>query len=200
MYRLLAGSEFRAAIPWQSTHLFWADERCVPPDHAESNYGQARQLFIESVPLPASNVHRIMGELQQEEAVREYVGQLRLFAEEDGEWPRFDLTLLGMGEDGHTASLFPGPISDAELTAPVMAAEADYGGRPADRITLTPRAFNLSEEVLFLVSGKGKALTLSAMMNGPLDRERWPVHRIKPESGSVTWFLDEEAATELKHA
>jgi 6-phosphogluconolactonase len=197
---MLAGSEFREAIPWQSTHLFWADERCVPPDHAESNYGRARQLFIERVPLPASNVHRIMGELPQEEAVREYVGQLRLFAENDDEWPRFDLTLLGMGDDGHTASLFPGLISDLELTEPVMAAEADYGGRPADRITLTPRAFNLSEEVLFLVSGRGKAPAISAMMNGPLDRERWPVHRIKPESGSVTWFLDEEAATELKHA
>jgi 6-phosphogluconolactonase len=199
MYRLLAEDGYREAVPWRNTHIFWADERCVPPHHAESNYGQARRLFIEEVALPDSNVHRIKGELPGEEAVRDYARQLRLIANENVEWPRFDLTLLGMGDDGHTASLFPGSPSDTELSEPVMPAEAEYGGRPAKRITLTPRILNLSEKVLFLVSGKSKASTLARVLTGPLDEKRWPVQRIKPDTGSITWFVSEEAATELEH-
>lgn len=198
-YRLLAGQEFREVIPWENTHLFWADERSVAPHHAESNFGQAHQLFIEHVPLPASNVHRIKGELPQEEAVLDYARSLQLLANDDEEWPRFDLAMLGLGGDGHTASLFPGPIGEAEMIEAVISAQADYEGRPADRITLTPRILNLSEEILFLVTGKEKASILSMMMSGPVDKERWPVHRIRPESGTMSWFLDEEAATELKN-
>lgn len=198
-YGLLAGQEFREAIPWRDTHLFWADERCVLPSHAESNYGQARQLFIKHVPVRPSNVHRIKGELTQAEAVKDYAHRLRLLADEADQWPRFDVAMLGLGGDGHTASLFPGLTSLAEETEPVIPATAEYGGRPANRITLTPRILSLSREILFLVTGKAKASILSAMLKGPVDEERWPVHRIKPESGSMIWFLDEEAASELKY-
>jgi 6-phosphogluconolactonase len=196
-YRLLAGKEFHETVPWSNVHLFWADERCVPPGHVESNFGQARRLFLERVPLPTQNAHRIKGELVQEEAVHDYVSQLRQFAEDGDEWPSFDLTLLGLGGDGHTASLFPGAIGRSEALEPVVAARANHEGRPAARITLTPRIFNMSEEILFLVAGAGKASIISAMLNGPHDEEHWPVHRIRPESGALIWYLDEEAAAEL---
>lgn len=200
LYRLLAGAEFQESFPWQQTHIFWADERCVPPDHADSNYGQAKELFIDDVPVLSTGVHRIKGELSQKEAVQDYSRRLRQFADGESEWPRVDMTILGMGEDGHTASLFPGAPGNAELKNPVMATAADYQGRPARRITLTPRLFNLSKEILIMVAGRSKASTLTKVVRGPMDQKLWPIQRIRPESGSITWFVDEEAAMELEHA
>ncbi len=116
-FQLLA-TEFRERVDWSHVHIFWGDERCVPVSDPESSYGQARDLLLRHVPIPESNVHRIEGELSPAEAARDYSMVLQKFASPPLEWPRFDLVFLGMGEDGHTASLFPG--SPIEVTEPVL--------------------------------------------------------------------------------
>lgn len=202
MYRLLAESPYATAVPWANTHLFWGDERLVPPDDEGSNYGQASAALLVQVPIPAANIHRARGELALEAAVDEYAVQLRKFAAAQSpasatSWPRFDLVLLGLGSDGHTASLFPGQASDEWETKPVVGATADYGGRPAHRLTLTPPVFNDARHVLFLVTGADKAAAVAATLNGAPDPARWPAQRIRPAAGRVTWLLDEAAAASL---
>jgi 6-phosphogluconolactonase len=142
LFQLLARQPYQTAVPWAHTHLFWADERCVPPDHEESNYGQARRLLLDHVPLPPDNIHRIKGELEAAAAAADYRQQLQALAQPPRAWPRLDLALLGLGDDGHTACLFPGPIPAEEKTLPVTAVTADCQGRPANRVTLTPLLLN----------------------------------------------------------
>ncbi len=202
MYRLLAEPPYATAVPWANTHLFWGDERLVPPDDEESNYGQASAALLAQVPIPAANIHRARGELALEAAVEEYTAQLREFAAAQSSssatnWPRFDLVLLGLGSDGHTASLFPGQASDEWGTRPVVGATADYGGRPAHRLTLTPPVFNDARHILFLVTGADKAAAVAATLNDAPDPVRWPAQQIRPAAGQVTWLLDAAAATSL---
>ena len=143
------------------------------------------------------------GELPPRQAAADYARQLRQFASQHARsaqpeaWPRLDLAILGLGSDGHTASLFPGPIDPAELTAPVRAVRADYGDRPAERITLTPLVFNAARNVWFLVAGVNKAQAVAAVLTGDPAPERWPAQRIRPALGQVVWFLDESAASEI---
>ena len=198
LYALLADLPYLEKVPWEQTFFFWGDERCVPPDHEGSNYYQARRSFLERVPAPAENVYRIRGELPPQEAAHEYAQRLRQCARPSGGlWPRFDLVLLGMGADGHTASLFPGPITGAELTAPALAVTAHYEGRPAHRVSLTPVVFNAARQIMFLVSGETKAAALFDALNAPDDPERVPTQRIRPLAGQTTWFVDREAAERL---
>lgn len=202
LYRLLAQAPYDSAVPWAKIHVFWGDERLVPPDDEDSNYGQASADLLRHVPIPATNIYRARGELATEAAVADYISQLGNFAATDESdpgalWPRFDLVLLGLGSDGHTASLFPGAASDEWATKPVVAATADYGGRPAQRLTLTPLVINDAHHVLFLVTGADKAAAVAATLNGPADPDRLPAQRIRPRAGQVTWLLDEVAAAGL---
>jgi 6-phosphogluconolactonase len=202
LYRLLAEPPYATAIPWAETHLFWGDERLVPPNEEGSNYGQASADLLSHVPIPATNIHRVRGELDAEAAVEDYTAQLSQFAaanqaDATALWPRFDLVLLGLGSDGHTASLFPGAASDDWESRPVVAATADYDGRPAQRLTLTPLVINEARNVLFLVTGADKAAAVAATMNGAADTTRWPGQRIRPHHGEVTWLLDSTAAARL---
>ena len=197
LFNLLAQSPFRDQLPWGGMHFFWADERCVPPDHPESNYGQAQRALFDRVPLPPGNLHRVQGELEPVRAAQEYVRQLREFAGGDHAWPRFDCVLLGMGADGHTASLFPNVTNPAQQTSPAIAVTASYQGRPAQRVTLTPLVFNSAEQVLFLVSGQEKADALAAVLSSSYDPLRWPAQRIHPPEGTVTWIVDGAAAQRL---
>lgn len=184
-------------LPWEQTHVFWGDERLVPPDDPGSNYGQAKAVLLDCVPIPPENIHRMKGELAPDTAVADYTAQLRQFT--PGQlWPRFDLVLLGMGSDGHTASLFPGPVSEAERTQPVIAVTAHYDGRPAQRITLTPLVFNDAAHILFLVTGADKTDALTAVLQNPPQPEKYPVQRIQPRDGSLTWFIDNAASSNLK--
>ena len=201
LFELLAYPEYAEQISWPHTHLFWGDERCVPPDQDGSSYKQAYDAFLNKVPLPAENVHRVRGELTPEDAAEDYAKQLRDFVEKPGSaenraglWPLFDLVLLGMGNDGHTASLFPGPITERERTAPTLPVTAHYGDRPANRVSLTPLVFNAARNIFFLATGASKAETLKAVLDGPPDLERFPAQRIQPTEGEVTWFVDQEAA------
>lgn len=197
LYRLLASSPLREATPWAQIHLFWGDERAVPPDDPGSNYGQATGALLRHVPVPAESIHRIPGELSPEAAAAAYKEDLATFQSlydpaAACPWPRFDVVLLGLGSDGHTASLFPG--SPVDVSEPVIAVTADYEGRPAERITLTPAAFNTARHVDFLVTGAGKAEAVARTLRGEDDPESLPGQRIRPAAGRVTWWLDEAAA------
>lgn len=197
MFRLLASPPYIADIPWPQTHVFWADERLVPPDDPGSNYYHAHKLLLRHVPLPAANIHRPHSEEPATIAVAGYAAQLAQFGQDEAApWPRLDLVLLGLGSDGHTASLFPG--SPVAATAPVRAAEADYDGRPAQRLTLTPPVLNDARQIAFLVTGASKAEAVAATLHGDADWLNHPAQRVRPRDGQVVWLLDEAAAAKLR--
>jgi 6-phosphogluconolactonase len=193
LYRWLAEDACRDHISWDKVHLFWGDERCVPPDDPGSNYRLAHETLIARVPIPDSNVHRIPAELEPEAAARAYAEVLRGFF--GGPWPHFDLVLLGLGSDGHVASLFPGSPALHETARPVVAVTAQYEDRPARRVTLTLPAINAARHVLFLVSGETKAGILQAVLEGPAGQ--FPAQQVHPTAGRLTWLLDAGAASRL---
>ncbi len=171
LYTLLASAPFRDRIPWARAHLFWGDERCVPPEHPESNYGLARRTLLDHVPIPPEQVHRILGERAPEEAALAYEATLRHFFPGESE-PRFDLVLLGLGEDGHTASLFPGTSALWQRDRWTVA--LDGGPGRGWRVSLTPGAINGARKVLFLVSGRTKARSLKQVLQAHVDPDAFP--------------------------
>ncbi len=190
-YRLLARAPYRGQIPWPHVHLFWGDERCVPPDQPGSNYRMAQEILIAAVPIPPDNVHRMRGELAPDAAAKAYVRELQDYF--CGPRARFDLVLLGLGRDGHTASLFPGSAALDETERLAVAVTADYGDRPAQRVTLTPPAINAARHVWFLVTGADKAEIVQQVLEGA--GEDLPARRIQPTAGRLTWLLDAGAAS-----
>ena len=197
LYRLLAEPPFGEAIDWRRVHLFWGDERFVPPDHPDSNYRLAREAFISRVPIPAANVHPIPTEGGDPEATAaQYEETLRhFFATPEGEMPHFDLILLGMGAEGHTASLFPGSPALDEHDRLVVATYIPKLG--AWRLTLTPPVLRCARHVLFLVSGLDKASALREVLEGPYDPRRLPAQVARPDKGDLTWLADGAAASLL---
>jgi 6-phosphogluconolactonase len=194
LYRLLAEQPYRGQVPWHGVYLFWGDERCVPPGDPGSNHRLAEEAMIRHVPIPADNVYRIRGELSPAAAARNYDKVLQDFF--CGPRPRFDLVLLGLGSDGHTASLFPGSSALAETERLAVAVEAHYQDRPAHRVTLTLPAINTARHVLFLVSGSAKAEIVRAVLENP---EEWlPAQQVRPGAGQLTWLLDALAASSLR--
>ena len=194
LFQLLA-TEFHDEVAWEDVHVFWGDERCVPPEDPGSSYGQARQILLSRVRTLESNIHRVLGELGPVDAARDYAATLRAFASPLLGWPRFDLVYLGMGEDGHTASLFPGSLTN--VTEPVIPVTAHYQDRPANRVTLTPRVLNSARLVVFMVAGETKAETLAQVLGGRYNPEQYPAQRIQPEDGRLIWLVDEAAAAHL---
>jgi len=187
-YRRLGTDALVSGVMWSRVQVLWGDERCVPPDHAESNYRMARETLLARVPVPAANVHRIHGEDDPATAAAAYEATLRTLA-------RIDLVLLGLGEDGHTASLFPGGAAVHEHTRWVMAARATAASMW--RITLTPAVINAAAEVLFLVSGGAKANILRRVLEGPRRPQELPAQAIAPSNGRLRWCVDAAAAAEL---
>jgi len=187
-YRRLGTDALVSGVMWSRVQVLWGDERCVPPDHAESNYRMARETLLERVPVPAANVHRIHGEDDPATAAAAYEATLRALA-------RIDLVLLGLGDDGHTASLFPGSAAIQEQTRWVMAAHAPAASMW--RVTLTPAVINAAAEVLFLVSGGAKAGILRRVLEGPRRPQELPAQAIVPSNGRVRWCVDAAAAAEL---
>jgi 6-phosphogluconolactonase len=194
LFEQLATPAYASQIDWQRSHVLWGDERLVPPDDSGSNYKLAWHTLLAHVPIPPQNIHRAKGELDPETAVADYTRQLQQLALPGQTLPTLDLALMGLGSDGHTASLFPGPIPAAEQTQPVIAVTADYNGRPAGRISLTPLVFNAARHILFLVTGAKKAAALAAVLNHQDSPETWPAQRIQPTNGTITWLVDEAAA------
>ena len=184
MYEALARDPDR--VPWKHVHLFWGDERAVPPDHKDSNYGMARDALVARVPIPPDQVHRMRGELPPDEAARQYERELM---------GTFDLMLLGLGEDAHIASIFPGsPVLD-ERTRKTAAPWAPHLN--AYRITLTPPALLDARHIVMLVSGDKKADAVKAAIELPLDPRRWPVQLLREAGERVEWLIDRAAAQAL---
>ena len=197
VYRLLAGDDYRDRIDWKSTQVFWGDERCVPPDDLGSNYGQAKSVLLDYVAIPTAQIWRIKGELAPEEAAADYREQLAGLGSAERPWPVLDLALMGLGADGHTASLFPGAPNPDEERLAAIPVTANYAGRPAKRVSLTPPVFNSARNVLFLVSGANKAPAVAAVLDPDADSDQLPAARIMPEKGTLLYFVDELAASRL---
>ena len=200
LYTLLAGDPYRARVDWPRVHVFWSDERCVPPDDAASNYRLARESLLDHVAVPAVNIHRIKGEREPAMAAAAYELELRRFFEAESPAStvagcRFDLMLLGMGGDGHTASLFPGTAAIHEKTRWVVAHHVEAVS--AWRVTCTPVVINSASEIVFLVCGQDKARMLRRVIQGPYDPDAVPAQVVAPEGGELYWLIDAEAAMQL---
>ena len=194
---LLAQRPYRDALAWDRIHFAWGDERCVPPDDAQSNYRMAHEALLAQVPPPASNIHRMPAENPDHEAAAaEYAATLTaLFNLAGGDLPRFDLIHLGLGTEGHTASLFPGSPALAERTRFVAAPWVEK--LDAHRITLTPPVLNAAREVQFLAAGAEKAAIIHAILHAPHDPNELPVQIVAPTDGRLVWLLDQAAASNL---
>jgi 6-phosphogluconolactonase len=187
LYSLLAdpSHSFGSTIDWTRVHVFWGDERQVPPDHAESNFGMAHRALLAHVPIPADQIHRIRGELADAaEAANEY--QMTLSG-------LLDVALLGLGADGHIASIFPGsPLLIPDRLNRVAAVRVEH--LHAWRITLTPSALLDARALVVLVSGADKAAAVRAALNGPDDVRKWPAQLLRVAGDRVEWFIDSAAA------
>jgi 6-phosphogluconolactonase len=196
-YALLAAPPLRDAVDWGRVRFFFGDERCVPPDDDQSNYKMARTALLEPLGIAASSVFRMHGEDDPATAAAAYADVLRAELEADDEGvPAFDLVMLGMGPDGHTASLFPGsdPLEDDDLLvrAPYVAKFASY------RITLTPKAINAAHEVAVATAGPTKTDALAAVLLGSSEPRDVPSRILRPRTGKLTWLVDEAAAAKLR--
>jgi len=192
-YELLAQEPRSLDLSWSDVYVYFGDERCVPPDDEQSNYRMARKAFLDAVPIPPHNIHRMRGEIDPGQAANEYASILRTDLAEP---PRFDLVLLGLGPDGHTASLFPGTPPDTDDGALVRAVYAQ--SQMMWRITITPRVINLARTVAFQVEGSEKADVFAKVYQGPIDPTTYPAQIVHPSSGRLIWMADDLAAGLIK--
>lgn len=194
LYGLLATEPYRSQIVWEKVEIFWSDERCVPPDDAESNYRLAQEVMLSQLTLSPNQIHRMPAdEADREVAAEKYSQEMqRVFGET---LPRFDLIQLGMGPEGHTASLFPHQPSLHEqqrLTIPVTVPKP-----PPPRLTFTPPVLNAARHILFLVTGSEKADAVQAVLEGNYQPDEYPAQIVQPSQGEVTWMFDRDAAAKL---
>lgn len=198
LYEVLAEPSFYPRVEWHKVEFFWGDERTVPPNHAESNYRMAAKALLNRLAVSKTQTHRMPAERRDlEGAAREYQTDIArvLGVNPDGNPPRFDLVLLGMGADGHIASLFP--YTEA-LREPARWVIANYVPQlNSHRLTLTTRIINRARHILFLIAGRDKAAPLAEVLEGPRDPDRLPAQFIRPVNGDVTWLVDELAANQL---
>ncbi|MBI4301510.1 MAG: 6-phosphogluconolactonase [Chloroflexi bacterium] len=189
----LLATTYSNLVPWSKIHFFWGDERCVPPDHPESNFGTALQTLISKVPIPSQNIHRIFGELEPSKAADAYEKDLRDFFFSNSERSYLlDLILLGIGRDGHTASLFPGDSVLQEQERWVAVVSAPSGVTPQWRITLTLPTINAASRAFFLVSGKEKQPLVHYILERRPNASSFPAALVAAKNG-VTWFVDQAA-------
>lgn len=193
LYQLLAGDEYKPKFDWKSVHLYWGDERCLPPDHPENNYRSAFEHLVDRLPIHEGNIYRMPGELDSETGALEY--ERLLYRSFSCKTPVFDLILLGVGEDGHVASLFPGDPALSERKRWVLPVHHDKPPQPlVDRLTLTYPVLNFARNIIFIVSGERKAQILWRIL---VEREQLPAALVKPVNGQVVWMLDEGAVSAL---
>jgi 6-phosphogluconolactonase len=195
LYGLLATEPYRSQINWERVEIFWSDERCVPPDDAESNYHLAQEVMFSKLTLSASQIHRMPADEADRDAAAEKYSQemQRVFGDA---LPRCDLIQLGMGPEGHTASLFPHQSSLHEQLRPVIAVTVPKP--PPPRLTFTPPVLNAARHILFLVTGGEKADAIQAVLEGDYHPDEYPAQIVQPPQGEVTWMLDSTAAAKLK--
>jgi 6-phosphogluconolactonase len=198
IFKLLAHDHATGAnlLPWDQVQIFFGDERHVPPDHPDSNHRMANETLLSQVPIPAGNIHRIEGELDAADAAARYEARLRLiFQIPEKDTPRFDLVLLGMGSDGHTASLFAGSAGLGEMSSLVCANWVEkFQGH---RITFTFPLINAAAAVLFIAGGADKTTMLRNILHGDPAGQTYPAQAVRPVNGRLTWLIDEAAAGQL---
>ena len=205
MHTLLAAAPYAESIDWSKVFIFFGDERCVPPDHPDSNYRMALETLLSKVAIPTENIYRMHAEDEPQEAAEAYNSDLQKFfglAEAGGpspeSFPRLDLIFLGMGPDGHTASLFPGTAALEERSKAVT---ANYIPKlDANRITLTAPTINQAAHIVFLIEGESKASALYEVLEGEYQPQVYPSQLIRPTQGQLTFLLDSAAAANLKEA
>jgi 6-phosphogluconolactonase len=193
MYEILAGPPFRDQIRWQAIHVFWGDERCVPADDPRSNFRMARENLLDRVALPSENIHPIHGDLPPKDAAKNYELELRAFF--SGQIPTFDLILLGLGDNAHTASLFPNTSVLSETKRWVS--EVYIEELQMYRITLTALQINTARQVVFLVSGSDKAVALQKVLEGTYQPQDYPAQLINPNGAHPIWLVDKAASHKL---
>ena len=196
LHQLLAEEPHLSRLPWDKTHIFWVDERCLPMTHPDSNFGAAKKDLLDRVPMGPAQVHPMPGWGPPEQGAVTYEKELKAFFQRDeGRVPCLDLIFLGLGQDGHTASLFPGDASLKEEEKWVLRVT---GGRPwVDRLTMTFPVLNLARRIVFLAAGKGKAQVLKTVLENP--KAQLPAQKVQPCKGSLTWLVDHEAALLLSN-
>ncbi len=196
LYTLLASEPYRDQINWALVEIFWSDERCVAPDSEDSNYHLAEEVLLSKVPIPANQIHRMPADATDRDAAAlAYTEEIRRVFGTDG-IPSFDLLQLGLGPEGHTASLFPHQASLKELRRLVM--PVDVPKPPPPRLTFTPPLLNAAAHILFLVTGQDKADAVQAILEGENNPDEYPAQIIRPSRGEVTWMLDAAAASKLR--
>lgn len=195
MGQILASSPYSETVAWRDAEFFWGDERWVPLDSPESNAGEALRTYLQQVPVPGEQIHPYATTSSTPEASAEQMAaEIATYGE--AETTRFNLILLGMGDDGHTASLFPGTAAIHESDRLVVSHRVEK--LDATRLTFTPVLINAAHKVVFLVGGEGKAEMLHKVLDGPVDVDSYPSQVVRPASGTLTWLIDEAAAAQLE--
>jgi 6-phosphogluconolactonase len=187
----ILSENFAASVPWQFIHVFWGDERCVPPDNKESNFGMANKRLLSKIKIPSENIHRVRGEDDPEKEAIRYSEEISAFTAKRDDLPLFDLIILGLGEDGHTASIFPGHtvLFDSWKICEV----AFHPVTKQKRITLTGRVINNAENVSFLITGEKKAEVIGKLFKKTSTVHDYPASHVNPVHGRLNWFLDKDA-------
>ncbi|MDG1573486.1 6-phosphogluconolactonase [Robiginitalea sp. M366] len=188
-------AHFREQLPWDALHWYWGDERCVPPDHPESNYGMTARHLLEPLGIAPDRVHRVHGEARPDDEAPRYAGVLEALLPQAHEMPQFDLVILGMGDDGHTASVFPHQMGLWDAPEGCVVATHPESGQK--RISLTGPWINNARRVVFLVTGASKAEMVREVLEGPEAAKHYPAARVSPTDGKLLWLLDAEAAAGL---
>jgi 6-phosphogluconolactonase len=196
LYELLASAPYRDRIDWSKTHVFWGDERRVAPDDEQSNYRMAFESLLQHVPIPESQIHPIDGLGLSSAIVRDYDDALwKHFRFDRKDWPRFDLVLLGMGEDGHVASVFPGTRAVSDLSSRVIIITIPKLN--AERVTLSLPVINHARHILIMVAGESKAAALKEVLYGEARPSTYPAQAVSPVDGELVWLVDQAAAADL---
>jgi 6-phosphogluconolactonase len=195
LYSLLASPDYGERVDWSRVHLFWGDERCVPPDHMESNFRMVQEALLSKISLPSESIHRMPGEKAPQDAVAHYENELRTFFRSPvNAVPRFDLVLLGLGEDGHTASLFPGSSALNEHNR--LVATVYVQRLKAHRLTLTLPVINAAAQITFLIAGQSKSAIVQKLLRVDSGDAELPAGKVRPANGHVTWLVTQDAAAE----
>lgn len=197
LFKELSNPPFKEKLNWSKVQIFWCDERCVPPEDSDSNYGMTKNILLDHINIPSENIHRIIGETHPEKEAVQYAKEIeKILPLGNNKFPRFDWVLLGLGTDGHTASLFPN--SELLYSCSNIAGVAIHPVSGQKRISLTEKVINNSKRITFMVTGKDKATILSDIINNNIGSRDIPASKINPTDGSIEWRLDSDAAQFLK--
>lgn len=191
----ILGDHFASAADWGHVHFYWVDERCVPPEDKESNFGMTRDTFLGKINIPPANLHRMRGEDDPEKESVRYGQELKMISSKRNGLPCFNMTLLGLGEDGHTASIFKG--NEELFSSRRMCTTTVHPVTGQKRITITGNVINNSENIIFLVTGRNKSVVVKNILDQKDQSIRYPASLVSPVDGKLFWYIDREAAALL---